>query len=128
MAAVLHHGATVDDDQMTGLLSIGTDWIPPATMPTTKLYVPGVLPGDGARVLTVVSPGENDALVNLYRHACEMAGITLSPKPLEGITVRRVEFSGSLLFLIYSERSTTEIVTVEYEKARFPSRCKQEVP
>ncbi len=58
-------GATVDDDQMTGLLSIGTDWIPPATMPTTKLYVPGVLPGDGARVLTVVSPGENDALVNI---------------------------------------------------------------
>lgn len=58
-------GATVDDDQMTGLRSVGTDWLPPAAMPATTVYVPGVLPGGGARVLSVVAPGENDATVRI---------------------------------------------------------------
>ena len=56
-------GATVDDDQMTGLTSVGTDWLPPAALPATTVFVPGVLPGGGARVLSVVAPGEDDAEV-----------------------------------------------------------------
>ena len=58
-------GATVDDDQMSGLQSIGTDWIPSAAMPATTVYVPGVLPGNGPRVLSVVAPGEDDANVKV---------------------------------------------------------------
>lgn len=58
-------GATVDDDHMNGLRSVGTDWLPPAAMPATDVVVPGVLPGQGARVLTVVAPGDDDALVSI---------------------------------------------------------------
>ena len=58
-------GATVDDDQMSGLQSIGSDWIPSAAMPATTVYVPGVLPGNGPRVLSVVAPGDDDANVKV---------------------------------------------------------------
>lgn len=57
-------GAAVDDDQMTGLDSIGSDWIPAAADPATSLYVPGILPGNGARVLSIVAP-EEDATVRI---------------------------------------------------------------
>lgn len=57
-------GASVDDDQMTGLDSVGSDWIPAAAQPATSLYVPGILPGNGARVLSIVAP-EQDATVRI---------------------------------------------------------------
>ena len=57
-------GASVDDDQMTGLDSIGSDWLPAAAAPTKKIYVPGILPGGGARVLSIVAPTD-DAVVNV---------------------------------------------------------------
>lgn len=57
-------GAAVDDDQMTGLDSVGSDWIPVAAPPSTSVYVPGVLPGAGARVLSIVAP-DADATVSI---------------------------------------------------------------
>jgi hypothetical protein len=58
-------GAAVDDEQQAGLASVGTDWIPPAAEPATKVYVPGIVGGDGARVLSVMAPGDNDAVVKV---------------------------------------------------------------
>lgn len=58
-------GAAVDDEQQAGLATVGTDWIPPAAAPATKVYVPGIVGGDGARVLSVVAPGDSDAIVNV---------------------------------------------------------------
>ena len=58
-------GAAVDDVQMSGLDAVGTDWIPIAAPPAREVYVPGVMPGAGARVLTVAAPGQDDALVSI---------------------------------------------------------------
>lgn len=57
-------GAAVDDDQMSGLDSVGTDWIPAAAPPATSVHVPGVLPGGGARVLSIAAP-DADATVSV---------------------------------------------------------------
>jgi hypothetical protein len=58
-------GAAVDDEQQAGLATVGTDWIPPAAEPAKKVYVPGIIGGDGARVLSIVAPGDSDAVVNV---------------------------------------------------------------
>lgn len=58
-------GASVNDEQRSGLKSIGTDWIPQSTAPSTKVYVPGVINGLGSRVLSIVSTSENDANVTV---------------------------------------------------------------
>ncbi len=58
-------GASVDDEQQSGLATVGTDWIPPAAAPATRVYVPGIVSGDGARVLSVTAPGADDAIVRI---------------------------------------------------------------
>lgn len=58
-------GASVNDIQQSGLDAVGTDWIPPAAAPATRVYVPGVLPQSGARVLSLVSPTESEAIVRI---------------------------------------------------------------
>ena len=58
-------GASVDDEQRSGLDAIGTDWIPAAAEPATNVYLPGILAGDGARVLSVVSTTDSDAIVDI---------------------------------------------------------------
>ncbi|MBK9737991.1 MAG: hypothetical protein IPO93_00380 [Actinobacteria bacterium] len=58
-------GASVDDEQQAGLATVGTDWIPPAAAPATKVFIPGIVSGDGARVLSVMAPGGDDAVVNV---------------------------------------------------------------
>jgi hypothetical protein len=58
-------GASVDDQQQVGLSTVGTDWIPQAAPPARRVYVPGVVNGNGARVLSVLAPGDNDATVNI---------------------------------------------------------------
>lgn len=58
-------GASVDDEQRSGLASIGTDWIPQAAPPALKVYVPGIINGDGARVLSVLSTSDSDAVVKV---------------------------------------------------------------
>jgi hypothetical protein len=58
-------GASVVDEQRSGLDAIGTDWIPAAADPATNVYLPGILAGDGARVLSVVSTSDSDAIVDI---------------------------------------------------------------
>jgi hypothetical protein len=58
-------GASVDDEQRSGLASVGTDWIPQSSLPSNKVYVPGIINGLGARVLSIVSTSENDANVTV---------------------------------------------------------------
>lgn len=58
-------GAAVDDEQRSGLTNIGSDWIPQAAPPSTRVLVPGVINGDGARVLSLAAPGDQDAVVSV---------------------------------------------------------------
>ena len=58
-------GASIDDEQQSGLANIGTDWVPQAAKPATRVFVPGIVNGPGARVLSVAAPGGDDAIVNL---------------------------------------------------------------
>ncbi len=58
-------GAAVDDEQAAGLSTVGTDWVPQAAPPARHVYVPGVVNGAGARVLSVAAPGGDDAVVNV---------------------------------------------------------------
>ena len=58
-------GASVDDDQMSGLKSVGTEWVPRAVAPAKTVYVPGVFPGKGVRVLAIAAPGVSDAQVKI---------------------------------------------------------------
>ena len=58
-------GASVDDEQQAGLANVGTDWVPQAAAPATRVYVPGVINGPGARVLSIAAPGADDAIVNI---------------------------------------------------------------
>ena len=58
-------GASVDDEQRTGLATVGTDWIPQAALPATRVYVPGIVNGPGARVLSIGAPGDDDAVVDI---------------------------------------------------------------
>ena len=65
MARTGRVGASVDDEQRVGLSVIGTDWIPQAAAPATTVYVPGIVSGPGARVLSVAAPGADDAIVKI---------------------------------------------------------------
>jgi len=58
-------GASVDDEQRSGLANVGSDWVPQAARPATKVYVPGVINGAGARVLSIAAPGADDAIVTI---------------------------------------------------------------
>lgn len=58
-------GASVADEQQSGLATIGSDWIPQAAAPATTVFVPGIVSGNGARVLSIAAPGGDDAIVNI---------------------------------------------------------------
>jgi hypothetical protein len=58
-------GASIDDEQQSGLANVGTDWVPQAAPPATRVYLPGVINGGGARVLSIAAPGGDDALVDI---------------------------------------------------------------
>lgn len=58
-------GAAVDDEQRSGLTNIGSDWVPQAAPPSTRVLVPGVINGEGARVLSLAAPGDEDAVVSV---------------------------------------------------------------
>jgi len=58
-------GASVDDEQMSGLQAIGTEWVPRSAAPAKTVYVPGVFPGSGVRVLAIAAPGDADAQVSI---------------------------------------------------------------
>ena len=46
----------------------GVDWVPPAAVPTKRLVVPAVAPGNGLRALTVVNPGDVQATATVWIH------------------------------------------------------------
>lgn len=53
------------DVESDGFVARGLDWIPPSTDPATRVSIPGVAPGVGARQLLVYAPGENDTVVDV---------------------------------------------------------------
>lgn len=55
----------VQDIDAEGFVPRGVDWIPPSADPSTRVYVPGILGGDGRRRLVVYAPGDLDAQVTL---------------------------------------------------------------
>lgn len=59
--------AAMRDDMVDGSSGqpLGIDWIPAASAPSEQLVIPGLAPGSGARVLTLVAPGDTSAVVDL---------------------------------------------------------------
>ncbi len=53
------------DDALQGETPVGVDWIPSAVPPSKDLLVPGLAPGSGRRVLSIVAPGDSTAAVDL---------------------------------------------------------------
>ncbi len=84
MARTGRIGASVDDEQRAGLSVIGTDWIPQAAAPATRVFVPGIVNGPGARVLSIAAPGTDDAIVKIR---IMTADGTYSPVERQEVTV-----------------------------------------
>jgi hypothetical protein len=63
--------AALRDDALEGETPVGVDWIPPAVRPGRDVVVPGVAPGRGERVLSIVAPGDSTASVDLSVLAAE---------------------------------------------------------
>jgi len=99
-------GASIDDDQMSGLDSIGTEWVPQADAPAKQVYVPGVMPGPGARVLAIAAPGEDDAQVSIK--VISKLG-TYAPADRDSITVP----AGTVVSMDMSSVTQGEAVTLE---------------
>lgn len=57
--------AALRDDAVKGETSVGVDWIPSAVAPARDVLVPGVAPGAGERILTIVAPGDSTANVEV---------------------------------------------------------------
>ncbi len=59
--------AALRDNTSVGPVPSGTDWLSPSAEPARETVLPGVAPGPGARVLTVVNPGDlqTTATVNI---------------------------------------------------------------
>ncbi|NHC43788.1 DUF5719 family protein [Motilibacter aurantiacus] len=53
------------DDQYDGLQPLGTDWVPAAAAPATRVVVPAVLQGSGQRLLQILAPGDAGAVVSV---------------------------------------------------------------
>lgn len=99
-------GASIDDDQMSGLDSIGTEWVPQSAPPSTKVYLPGVMPGGGARVLAIAAPGEDDAIVKI--RVISKQG-TYAPADRDSVTVP----ADSVVSMDMSAVTAEEAVTLE---------------
>jgi hypothetical protein len=63
--------AALRDDALDGETPVGVDWIPSAVPPGRDLVIPGVAPGRGERVLSIVAPGDSTASVDLSVLAAE---------------------------------------------------------
>lgn len=57
--------AAVQDSEIEGYVPRGDDWIPPAADPSTRVLIPGIMPGRSDRQLVLLAPGEADATVRL---------------------------------------------------------------
>jgi hypothetical protein len=57
--------AALRDDAVQGETPQGVDWIPAAVPPARDVVVPGIAPGSGERVLSIVAPGDSTATVEV---------------------------------------------------------------
>ncbi|NHC13094.1 DUF5719 family protein [Motilibacter deserti] len=57
--------AALRDDQYDGLQPLGTDWVPAAAAPASRVVVPAVLQGSGSRLLQILAPGTAGAVVSV---------------------------------------------------------------
>ena len=57
--------AALSDSELDGFVPRGADWIPPSADPANRVLVPGVIPGEGGRLLVIHAPGELDATVKV---------------------------------------------------------------
>ncbi|MEQ4205236.1 DUF5719 family protein [Actinopolymorpha sp. B9G3] len=63
--------AALRDDALEGETPVGVDWVPTAARPGRDVVIPGVAPGRGERVLSIVAPGDSTASVDLSVLAAE---------------------------------------------------------
>ncbi len=77
--------SALSDTQVNGLVALGADWVPAAQPPGLSAVVVGV-PGDAdaKRTLSLVVPGQDDAVVNVRLLTADG---TLSPDDLQGLSV-----------------------------------------
>lgn len=87
--------AAVRDNATTGSTPSGVDWLNPSAPPATKVVVPAVAPGAGARSLTVVNPGEIQATATITVHGrsgpFKPAGRATLTVPAGGVKVVRLD-------------------------------------
>ncbi|MEK9810596.1 MAG: DUF5719 family protein, partial [Candidatus Nanopelagicales bacterium] len=57
--------AALSDKEADGSFPRGADWIPASAEPSTRVLVPGVIPGKGGRQLLIHAPGDLDAQVQV---------------------------------------------------------------
>jgi hypothetical protein len=57
--------AALRDDAVKGETPLGVDWIPAAVAPARDVLVPGIAPGSGERILSIVAPGDSTANVEV---------------------------------------------------------------
>ncbi len=57
--------AALQDKEYDGFFPRGADWIPASAEPSTRVLVPGVIPGEGGRQLLIHAPGDLDATVQV---------------------------------------------------------------
>lgn len=88
--------AAMSDEVMAGLRSKGADWLPVAARPATKVLVPGVFNGGGARNLSVLVPGKEGTEVTIRALTSDGAFVpvgaellTLAPGELSTINLAK---------------------------------------
>ena len=57
--------AALSDKETDGFFPRGADWIPASAEPSTRVFVPGIIPGDGGRQLLLHAPGDLNAQVQV---------------------------------------------------------------
>jgi hypothetical protein len=77
--------AAMHDQDALGVTIRGSDWIAPADEPVTRLVLPGVPGGAGARRLQILAPGRTDAIVKVTVAAMDRS---FAPAGLDTIQLR----------------------------------------
>ncbi len=87
--------AALRDNATTATSATGVDWLPPSAEPGNEIVVPAVAPGAGARVLTVMNPGDlgtTVAVTVLGRHGkFRPAGLDALEVPAGGVRSVRLD-------------------------------------
>jgi hypothetical protein len=91
--------AALSDKETDGFVPLGSDWIPASAEPATRVLVPGVIGGNGARQLLVHAPGDVAATVRV-RLITEQGSFVPAATPeidVPGGTVVALDLDESLL-------------------------------